>query len=99
MEEVVKVRRIIIDWNRIGLYNLPGIIIDCNRLGLSTTLGLEHQNCAQTKFIRNRHKYADRHNPIAHVNRLKFGVFRVCWGGNGLGKALQLGLAKASRRG
>ena len=38
MEEVVKIRRIIIDWNRIGLYNLPGIIIDCNWLGLSTTL-------------------------------------------------------------
>jgi hypothetical protein len=38
IEEVVKIRRIIIDSNRIGLYNLPGIIIDCNWLGLSTTL-------------------------------------------------------------
>ena len=38
IEEVVKIRRIIIDLNRIGLYNLPGIIIDCNWLGLSTTL-------------------------------------------------------------
>ena len=28
---------------------------------------LEHQDCAQTKFVRNRHNYADRHNPIAHV--------------------------------
>jgi len=36
--EVVKIKRIIIDLNRIGLYNLPGIIIDCNWLGLSTTL-------------------------------------------------------------
>jgi hypothetical protein len=40
IEEVIKIKRIIIDLNKIGLYNLPGIIIDYNWLGLSTTLVL-----------------------------------------------------------
>ena len=30
--------------------------------------GLEHQNYAQMKFVRNHYSYADRHNPIAHVS-------------------------------
>ena len=31
------------------------------------TVGLEDQNCAQMKFVRNRYNYAYCHNPFAHV--------------------------------
>ena len=39
IEEDVKIRRIIIDLNRIGLYNLPGILIDCDWFQEATEFG------------------------------------------------------------
>ena len=35
-----------------------------------TVGGLEHLNCAQTKFVKNFHNYTDHYNPIAHVSYL-----------------------------